>query len=120
MIVAGITLPVWAVITIAIVLASALISIVKGLSNLFGRISSSVAKAPGKGFRKLVNAVKGRKSIKEQSKIDKALIEADEKARLEAARQNPNYRNHPKVAKILKKREYVAIKKTLKDSKKSK
>lgn len=100
------------ILVLVVLLASAITSLVKFVSGLIGKVSLAIAKAPGKGFKKIVNAIKGHSERKAQAKLDKALMKADYKARLNAARQNVSYRNDKKVAKILRKREIKSLKKT--------
>lgn len=66
---------------------------------------------PEKGFAKVKAYFKNRSKIVEAKKLDKALMQAKYEADLNAARQNPNFRNHPKVKVILDKRAYKASKK---------
>lgn len=98
----------WAIfLIVALVLVPTLMVIADYLKKIIARIIA----APGKGFKKVFNYAKNRKTISLDNKLNKALLEADEAARLNAARQNPNYKNHPKVKKIIAKKDYKASKK---------
>lgn len=105
-------------ISIAIVLVSTLVAIIKSISKFIGKVSLNIAKSPVKGFKGIVGAIKASVSKKADRKLDKALMEADYQARLNAARLNVNYKQYPTVAKIIKKEDIKSAKKELKAMKK--
>lgn len=81
------------------------------LIEFFKNIFKGIALTPGKGFSKFLKYLKNRKAISNEAKLNNALLMADRASRLNAAKNNPNYRNYPSVKKILAKREYKQSKK---------
>lgn len=88
-----------------LVLLATVIVLVQFLVSAIKSVVKAIVSAPGKGVKKLFNFFKGFKLNRENSKLEKALLEADRQARLNAAKHNPNYRAYPKVKKILLKQE---------------
>ncbi|MFV0534010.1 MAG: hypothetical protein ACK5MR_10190 [Cumulibacter sp.] len=60
-------------------------------------------KAPVKFVKTIKTRAKARKLTKAKLALDKALLLADAEARLNAAKTNPNFRNHSEVKKALRK-----------------
>lgn len=60
-------------------------------------------KAPVKFVKTTKTRAKARKLAKARLALDKALLLADAEARLNAAKTNPNFRNHSEVKKALRK-----------------
>ncbi len=98
---------------VLVVLATAIV-LVQALMKFIGFIATAIVKAPGKGVRKVFNFFKGVKAAKAEKAMDKALLEADTLARLNAARQNPNYKVYPKVKRLIAKQDLKEAKKALK------
>ncbi len=107
-------------ISIAIVLVSTLVKLIKIVAGFIGKVSLNIAKSPVKGIRGVIGAIRASISRKADRKLDKALLEADTQARLNAARLNSNYKTYPAVAKIEAKKAIKAKRAELKAMKKAK
>lgn len=86
------TITIISIAAIAIVIASVVITIVKGLVNLINKLSLAFVKAPGKGMKKFISFVRIASSNRLKSKHRKLVMKEDENARWNAAKHNPNYK----------------------------